>query len=317
MLEIKDLTTKYFQGGKTATATRGVSLTLAKGSATALVGESGSGKSTVAMSVMRMIRPPIGDIVDGEIVVNGRNVTGASKKEMREILRTDIGFVPQDPTTALDPLFTVRSQIAECMTSTPRAARDDAIVELLDSLGIVDPRARLREHPHQFSGGMRQRVAIAVALAKNPQLLIADEPTTALDVTTQLSILRLLDQLRRERELTTLFITHDIRVARLVCQQVAVMYGGVMVERGPMDLVTARPSHPYTQALFSANALDVAPRQRLRAIPGTPPSLTAMPAGCPFAPRCDNATATCREEMPPATTTEDGVTFSCWNPVTA
>jgi oligopeptide/dipeptide ABC transporter ATP-binding protein len=316
MLTIDNLTTHYFQGGRVAAAARGVSLQLEKGSATALVGESGSGKSTVAMSVMRMIRPPVGDIVDGQITVNGRDVTAASPKQMRDILRTEIGFVPQDPTTALDPLYTVRSQIVEAMPQVPRGQRDDVIVQLLDSLGIVNAKDRLREHPHQFSGGMRQRVAIAVALAKEPNLLIADEPTTALDVTTQIGILRLLDGLRRDRGLTTLFITHDIRVARLVCQQVVVMYGGIVVESGPLKAVAEAPSHPYTRALLDASSLDVGPRERLRAISGNPPSLFDLPAGCPFAPRCPNATDICGREMPATTTLEDGVSFSCWNPVT-
>ncbi|GGM62005.1 ABC transporter ATP-binding protein [Dactylosporangium sucinum] len=315
MLEISNLTTHYFQGGQVATAVRGASLTLKKGLATAIVGESGSGKSTVAMSVMRMIRPPIGDIAEGTIRVNGTDVTAASPKQMREILRTSIGFVPQDPTTALDPLYTIRSQIVEAMPHVERNKRTETIVELLTSLGIADARDRLREHPHQFSGGMRQRVAIAIALAKEPDLLIADEPTTALDVTTQIGILRLLDRLRRERHLTTMFITHDIRVARLVCQDVAVMYGGVVVESGPLSAVVDAPSHPYTRALLDASSLDVGPRQRLRAISGSPPTLLAMPPGCPFAPRCPNATAICHREMPATTGKADGSSFACWNPV--
>lgn len=315
MLEIRNLTTNYYQGGRVAAAARDVSLSLEKGSSTALVGESGSGKSTVAMSVMRMIRPPVGDIASGQILVNGRNVTAASAGEMRDILRTEIGFVPQDPTTALDPLYTVRSQIAEAMPRVNKPMRNEVIITLLDSLGIVDARDRLREHPHQFSGGMRQRVAIAIALAKEPSLLIADEPTTALDVTTQIGILRLLDRLRIERHLTTLFITHDIRVARLLCQQVAVMYAGVVVESGPLKAVAESPSHPYTRALLDASSLDVGPREKLRAIPGSPPSLIAPPKGCPFEARCPNATEVCGQQMPETTTRKDGASFACWNPV--
>lgn len=315
MLEIKDLSTSYFQGESFIPAARNVSISVAKGRATALVGESGSGKSTVALSVMRMIRPPIGDIVDGEIWVNGHNVTRMSEKEMREILRTEIGLVPQDPTTALDPLFTIRSQIVEAMPQVDKADRDDVIVALLESLGIANARERLNDHPHQFSGGMRQRVAIAIALAKQPSILIADEPTTALDVTTQIGILRLLDGLRQRGDLATLFITHDVRVARLLCQDVVVMYAGVVVESGPTATVLASPSHPYTRALLDASSLDVGPRQKLRAIPGNPPSLSALPSGCPFAPRCVNATSQCREQMPPTTSSHDGATFACWNPV--
>lgn len=314
MLEIKELSTSYFAGDGFVPAARGVTITVPKGSATALVGESGSGKSTVALSVMRMIRPPIGDIVDGEIWVSGHNVTRMSEKEMRDILRSEIGLIPQDPTTALDPLYKIQSQLFEAMPEVAKSDREDYAVELLESLGILDARKRLGDHPHQFSGGMRQRVAIAIALAKRPSVLIADEPTTALDVTTQIGILRLLDQLRQDGDMATLFITHDVRVARLVCQQIVVMYGGIVVESGPMGEVLDRPSHPYTRALLDSSSLDVGPRQRLRAIPGSPPSLLAMPPGCPFAPRCVNATDQCRE-MPPVTTRADGASYACWNPV--
>src|SRR5215217_2220357 len=168
---------------------------------------------------------------------------------MRKVLRNDIGYVPQDPTTALDPLFTVRSQIAEAHPGGPRATVNQDIVQLLERLGVLDAERRLKSYPHEFSGGMRQRVAIAIALAKDPSLLIADEPTTALDVTTQLGILRLLDELRRERDLALLFVTHDLAVARLVCQDLAVMYGGLVVESGPIETIMAAPRHPYTRAL--------------------------------------------------------------------
>ncbi|WP_432974499.1 ABC transporter ATP-binding protein [Dactylosporangium sp. CA-233914] len=317
MLQIKNLSTSYFQGGATVPAVRDVSMTIEKGRATALVGESGSGKSTVALSVMRMIRPPIGDIVDGEIHVNGRDVTRMSEKQMRSVLRSEIGLVPQDPTTALDPLFTIRSQIVEAMPHTDKGDRDDVIVRLLESLGIVNARDRLNEHPHQFSGGMRQRVAMAIALAKQPSVLIADEPTTALDVTTQIGILRLLDQLRKERDLATLFITHDVRVARLLCQSVVVMYAGVVVESGPTGTVFSNPHHPYTRALLEATSLDVGPRRKLLAIPGSPPSLASLPAGCPFAPRCPSAIDRCRAEMPPTVQAKHGSSFACWSPVVA
>jgi oligopeptide/dipeptide ABC transporter ATP-binding protein len=301
MLTVEDLRTDYYAGQHAVPAVRGIDLQVASGTATALVGESGSGKSTAALSIMRLIRPPIGDVVGGRAVLGERDLFGLNKSAMRQVLLNDIGYIPQDPTTALDPLFTVRSQIAEAQTGKDRgrSARKTEIVELLERLGVVNAGKRLRSYPHEFSGGMRQRVAIAVALAKDPQLLIADEPTTALDVTTQLGILRLLDELRRERRLAVLFVTHDLAVARLVCQDVAVMYAGIIVESGPIDAVLAKPLHPYTQALLDADPGNAEPRSRLRAIPGQPPPLTALPPGCPFAPRCPIAEERCNAGIPP------------------
>jgi oligopeptide/dipeptide ABC transporter ATP-binding protein len=230
---------------------------------------------------------------------------------MRQTLLHEIGYVPQDPTTALDPLFTVRTQIAEVMTgSGSKRETDERIVALLERLGVADADRRLRSHPHEFSGGMRQRVAIAVALAKEPSLLIADEPTTALDVTTQLAILRLLDELRRERGLAVLFVTHDLAVARLVCQDVAVMYAGIIVESGPISAVLAEPRHPYTRALLDADPGSAAPRTKLRAISGQPPALTNLPTGCPFAPRCPMVEPRCEEAIP-APVQVGGVTVRC------
>ncbi|NYG59859.1 oligopeptide/dipeptide ABC transporter ATP-binding protein [Nocardioides daedukensis] len=281
----------------------------------ALVGESGSGKSTVAQSIMRMIRPPVGDLREGVVSVNGVDVRLCTDQQMRQVLRSEIGFIPQDPTTALDPLYTIRSQIKEVLPPEDKKNADRVITELLESLGIVNAADRLGDYPHEFSGGMKQRVAIAIALAKKPSVLIADEPTTALDVTTQIGILRLLDKLRRERSLATLFITHNIRVARLLCQHVVVMYGGIVVESGPIDQVMAAPSHPYTRALLDASVLGDHPRQKLRAIPGNPPSLFTMPKGCPFSPRCANATDQCHDGLPEETATERGTRYTCWNPV--
>jgi oligopeptide/dipeptide ABC transporter ATP-binding protein len=231
--------------------------------------------------------------------LDGRELLGLRTREMRDVLRNDIGYVPQDPVTALDPLFTVRSQIAEAHPKKPRNEVDESIVALLERLGVLDARRRLKSYPHEFSGGMRQRVAIAIALAKEPRLLIADEPTTALDVTTQVAILRLLDELRRERKLALLFVTHDLAVARLVCQDLTVMYAGIVVEAGPINTVMARPRHPYTRALLDADSGHAEPLSRLRAIPGQPPPLYDLPRGCPFAPRCPIAEDRCTEAIPP------------------
>ncbi|MFV0260502.1 MAG: ABC transporter ATP-binding protein [Acidimicrobiales bacterium] len=304
MLDVEGLRTDYFvgsdNGGSGAvSAVRGLDLQVEAGTATALVGESGSGKSTAALSIMRLIRPPIGDVVAGSVRLDGRDLLQLDAAGMRHVLLHDIGYIPQDPTTALDPLFTVRSQIAEVITDrTSKADTDERIVELLNSLGVADAAHRLSSYPHEFSGGMRQRVAIAIALAKDPGLLIADEPTTALDVTTQIAILRLLDGLRQDRGLAMLFVTHDLAVARLVCQNVVVMYAGVVVESGPIDEVLDHPQHPYTQALLAAAPGQAAPRSRLRAIDGQPPALNRLPGGCPFAPRCPDVTDRCHDALP-------------------
>jgi oligopeptide/dipeptide ABC transporter ATP-binding protein len=303
LLEVSGLETHYFQGRATVPAVRGIDLRIDAGASMALVGESGSGKSTAALSIMRLINPPIGKVTAGSAVLGERDLFRLDRKQMRSVLLHDIGYIPQDPTTALDPLFTIRTQIAEAATGTAsRREQDAAIVALLDRLGVNDARARLKSYPHEFSGGMRQRVAIATALAKDPRLLIADEPTTALDVTTQLGILRLLDELRRERDLAVLFVTHDLAVARLVCQHVAVMYGGLVVETGPIATVLSHARHPYTRALLDADpGLAETPRTKLRAIPGQPPALTDMPSGCPFAPRCPLAEDACTHAVPEVT----------------
>ncbi len=299
MLEVENLHTDYYTGRGSVQAVRGVDFVVRSGSATALVGESGSGKSTAALSIMRLIHPPLGDVVGGRVLLNGRDLLRLKPRDMRIVLRNDIGYIPQDPVTALDPLFTVRTQIAEASANKPRRDMDNSIVALLERLGVLDARSRLKSYPHEFSGGMRQRVAIAIALAKEPRLLIADEPTTALDVTTQVSILRLLDELRRERDLALLFVTHDLAVARLVCQNLAVMYAGIVVEAGPIDTVMSAPRHPYTRALLDADSGHAVPLSRLRTIPGQPPPLSDLPPGCPFAPRCPIAEERCTDAIPP------------------
>ena len=317
MLDIRNLEVEYSHGGVATTAVRRATLHVAKGAALALIGESGSGKSTLALAVMRMIRPPAGRIAGGDISLDNVSITAAPRKEMRSMLRHRIGFIPQDPTTSLDPLFTIGSQVAEVLPRTARGARKSEIGLLLETLGVAGATARLGSYPYEFSGGMRQRVAMAIALAREPDLLIADEPTTALDVTTQISLLRLLDKLRVDRQLTTLFITHDLRVARLLCQDVAVMYAGLIVESGPMTKVLRAPAHPYTKALLDLSRTGRVPGSRLAVIPGQPASLDESPQGCPFAPRCSRAEATCRTTLPDVATRGDGVRYQCWNPVAA
>jgi oligopeptide/dipeptide ABC transporter ATP-binding protein len=314
MLEIRALRATYFRDGEETPVLHEVSFEVPDGTAVALVGESGSGKSTLVLSVMRLLRKPIGRIDSGKILLSDEDLLTVDERRMRQILHEDIGYVPQDPSTSLDPLFSVGRQIFETIpASVSRHDRADVAVALLESLGVPDARARLKNFPHQFSGGMQQRVAIAIALARDPKLIIADEPTTALDVTTQLGILRLLERLRRERQLSLLFVTHDLSVAQLLCQHVVVLYAGRVMEQGPTKHVMAEPQHPYTRALVAAIPHLSAQRIRLQAIPGQPPTPGTPAPGCAFAPRCPLADDRCRTEAPELVENE-GVRVACWKP---
>jgi oligopeptide/dipeptide ABC transporter ATP-binding protein len=312
ILEITKLEVAYLRGNTRSVAVRGVDLQVPSGGAVALVGESGSGKTTVALSAMRLIRPPIGRIESGSIRFKGTELLDLDPKEMRRILHEDIGYIPQDPMSALDPLCTVGKHVDETLTRrVPRAERRQAIADLLESLGVVKAVERLGNYPHEFSGGMNQRVVIATAIAREPKLLIADEPTTALDVTTQLGILRLIDARRRESNLALLFVTHDLSVAHRLCQDVVVMYAGQIVEKGPIDVVMESPRHPYTRALVAAVPRAMAARSRMRAIPGQPPNPSEVAVGCPFAPRCPLVQSKCRE-LNPILERHGLVDVACW-----
>jgi peptide/nickel transport system ATP-binding protein len=314
MLEIRDLRVAYHRGGRRSAALCGVDLDVPAGGAVALVGESGSGKTTLGLSVLRLINPPVGQIESGSIRFDGRDLIALNPHEMRQVLHHDIGYVPQDPTVALDPLSAIGTHVAETLDPALAAnGRRQAIVQLLESLGIDRAEQRLGSYPHELSGGMRQRVAIAVALARQPKLMIADEPTTALDVTTQLSILRLINRQRVDRRLSLLFITHDLSVARLVCQDVVVMYAGKVVESGPISDVIGHPRHPYTQALVAAIPGQSKPLSHLRAIPGQPPTVGYEGRGCPFVSRCPIADERCEKHIPP-TERFGGVSVVCWKP---
>jgi len=313
VLEIRDLQVSYGRADRGLIAVRCVDLDVPTGQAVALVGESGSGKSTVALSVMRLITPPTGQIERGTIQLEGVDLLQLKSVDMRRVLHEKIGFIPQDPNSALDPLFTIGRQVDETLSATIRgSARRQTIASLLESLGVANAAERLDSYPHEFSGGMKQRVAIATALARNPKLIIADEPSTALDVTTQLGILCLIDELRRERNLSLLLITHDLSVARLLCQQVVVLYAGQVVERGPIQEVMGSPRHPYTRALVGAIPHLATPRTRLLSIPGQPPAPGEVRAGCPFAPRCPLADSRCIRENPQLVR-YDRVEVACWN----
>src|SRR6267142_360064 len=317
LLEVKHLKTHFPTRTGLVRAVDDVSFYLDRGELLGLVGESGCGKSITALSIMRLISPP-GRIVGGEITFDGKNLLKLSDAEMRQIRGDDIAMIFQDPMTSLNPVFTVGEQIAEALRlhrKLSRKAARAAAIEAMQEVAIPDPARRVDDYPHQLSGGMRQRVMIAMALACDPKLLIADEPTTALDVTIQAQILELLNELRKNRELAVLLITHDLGVVAEVADRVAVMYTGKIVEESPVDELFARPKHPYTQGLLrSIPRIDlaaVAKKERLETIEGTVPSPTELPPGCHFAPRCPYRLPRCTEEEIPLYDLEGDVKVRC------
>src|SRR2546425_8096554 len=324
LLQVKNLHT-YFQTREgLVCAVDGVSFYLDRGELLGVVGESGCGKSITALSIMRLVAPP-GKIVAGEILFDGRDLLKLSNAEMRDVRGNDVAMIFQDPMTSLNPVFTVGEQIAEALRlhrKLSRKAARAAAVDAMREVSIPDPELRVNDYPHQLSGGMRQRVMIAMALACDPKVLIADEPTTALDVTIQAQILELLDGLRRGRELGVLLITHDLGVVAEVADRVAVMYTGKIVEESPVDELFARPKHPYTEGLLRSvpklTARDVAKAQRLQTIEGVVPKPTALPPGCHFEPRCPYRMPRCREGEIPLYDVIPGVQVRCvlFDPVT-
>lgn len=317
LLEVNDLQTHFPTRAGLVRAVDGVSFYLDRGELLGLVGESGCGKSMTALSIMRLIAPP-GKIVNGEVLFDGKDLLKLSDAQMREMRGDDIAMIFQDPMTSLNPVFTVGEQIAEALRLHRKLSRSDArkaTVEAMREVAIPDPARRLDDYPHQLSGGMRQRVMIAMALACNPKLLIADEPTTALDVTIQAQILELLDELRKQRDLAVLLITHDLGVVAEVADRVAVMYTGRIVEESPVDELFARPKHPYTEGLLRSvpklTSEDVTKKERLETIEGVVPSPTDLPPGCHFAPRCVHRMPRCTEGRIPLYQLEGGVQVRC------
>ena len=299
-LEITGLRTEFRIGGRWHAAVRDLSLTLMPDETLALVGESGCGKSVTALSIMGLVQPPYGRVAAGRIALDGREISGLSEAELERVRGDRMAMIFQEPMTSLNPVMTVGDQVAEALRIHRRLDRRAALEKaraLFEEVKIPSAAQRLGEYPHQFSGGMRQRVMIAIALACDPAVLLADEPTTALDVTIQAQVLGILADLRQRHGTAVLFITHNLGVVAQIADRVAVMYAGEIVEQGPVEAIFASPQHPYTRALFSAIPRLDAPEQVLSAISGRVPPLDAMPAGCRFRPRCTLARAGCEREQ--------------------
>lgn len=319
LLEVKHLKTYFHTRSGIVKAVDDVSFTIERGEVMGIVGESGSGKSVTALSIMRLIASPPGRIdTDSEILFQGDNILDLSKEELHQLRGGKISMIFQDPMTSLNPAFTVGFQISETVKTHLKLNAKEATErtrEMMQKVGIPDAQRRIQSYPHEFSGGMRQRVMIAIALSCNPQLLIADEPTTALDVTIQAQILDLMKGLSRELETAVMLITHDLGVVAGMCQRVAVMYAGHVMEQAPTRQLFQQPAHPYTQALLhSIPRLDKASRQRLVPIKGQPPDLMNLPPGCPFAPRCPKVQSRCLTEMPTLETVAQQQYAACFYP---
>lgn len=315
ILSVQNLKTYFYVEAGEAQAVDDVSFDLPAGKTLALVGESGCGKSMTALSIMRLVPDPPGKTVNGEILFEGKNLLDMNDKEMREIRGNDISMIFQEPMTSLNPVFRVGNQIASIVRlhrGLDKKAARDAAIDLLDQVGIPAPESRVDDYPHQMSGGMRQRVMIAMALACNPKVLIADEPTTALDVTIQAQILDLLRKLQRERGMALLLITHDLGVVAEMADEVAIMYAGKIIERAPAETLFAQRSHPYSQGLFDSLPSQSQLGNRLDTITGQVPAATHFPSGCRFHPRCPKAMEVCRQSIPKQTSLSADHDVSCW-----
>ncbi|MFB3737353.1 MAG: ABC transporter ATP-binding protein [Candidatus Velamenicoccus archaeovorus] len=316
LLEVQDLDVRFYTRRGEAHAVRGVSFTIDRGETLGLVGESGSGKSVTSLAMLGLIQLP-GKVTGGDVRWKGRSLLGPEGERYAQTIRgRELAVVFQDPMTSLNPLFTIGTQIGEVLRhhlGMNRKQAAERTVELLDLVGISNPGQRVQQYPHEFSGGMRQRMLIAMALACEPEMVIADEPTTALDVTIQAQILELLADLQQRLGVAVLLISHDLGVVAQVCHRIAVMYAGRIVETGPAEGVFARPGHPYAMGLLrSTPRLDVR-QARLVGIDGSPPDLISPPTGCPFHPRCAHADERCSAEMPPLDPYDGGREVACWH----
>ena len=314
ILEVKDLRTYIYTRTAVVKAVDGISFYLNRGETLGIVGESGCGKTMTALSLLRLIPRPAGRIVSGEILLHGEDLAKKSEDEMRQVRGRKISMILQDPQTSLNPVFTIGNQLMESLALTHKERHKNLVQRAVDSLrnvNVAAPERRVEDFPHQMSGGMKQRVVGAIAMSLEPEIIIADEPTTALDVTIQLQYLRLLKDIQARTGLAIIFITHDFGVVARMCDRVAVMYAGHIVEHGSVRDLFNNPQHPYTQALMESVPKLEERVERLYSIEGQPPMLWDLPEGCLFAPRCPHARDRC-QEYPPTFTIKDGHTADCW-----
>ena len=312
ILEIKDLTVHYVTEDETVEAVNDLSLSVQRGMSLGLVGETGAGKTTTALSILRLVPDPPGRIINGTVYINGKDVYQASSAELEQIRGNEVAMIFQDPMTVLNPVFTVGEQIAECVEIHEHCSKADAwnrALEMLELVGI--PAERFNEYPHQFSGGMKQRVVIAIALTCNPHLLIADEPTTALDVTIQAQVLELMKELKEKTGTAMIMITHDLGIVAETCDEVAVMYAGRIIEHGTLEDVFRNTRHPYTEGLFNSLPNLNDRKAELKPSRGLMPDPSNLPKGCAFAPRCEYACARCEEERPKLVKHSDTHSVAC------
>ncbi len=315
LLQVKDLEVSFFTNAGEVKAVRKISYDLKFGEVIGIVGESGSGKSVSSYALMGIIPEP-GKVIGGDIIFDGEKILEKTEGDLQKIRGKDVGMIFQDPMTSLNPVFTVGHQIEESLkrhTELNKTQRTERIVELLKLVGINQPEKRVKQYPHELSGGMRQRIMIAMSLACNPKLLIADEPTTALDVTIQAQIIELLKELKEKINMSIIFITHDLGVVADICDKIAVMYAGTVVERGSVEEIFYKPQHPYTKGLLkSIPRVDSDEHERLIPIEGNPVDLIFPPAGCAFAPRCESCMKICLENVPPVYMENEGHESACW-----
>jgi len=316
LLKIKNLKTYFYTSDGVVRAVDDVSWALGEGEVIGLVGESGCGKSVTALSILRLIPDPPGKIVDGEILFKGKNLISLSDEEMRKIRGNDISMIFQEPMTSLNPVFTIGAQVAEAIQLHQKLNKKAALeksIEMLKLVGITSPEKRVKEYPHELSGGMKQRAMIAMALSCNPKVLIADEPTTALDVTIQAQILDLMLKMKEEFYASIVLITHDLGVIAEMAKKVVVMYAGKVMEQADVNMIFENPLNPYTQGLLnSLPKIDAAHKQKLNTIPGMVPSLYDLPKGCKFSPRCSHVMDICHQSEPELIEVKKGHLSRCW-----